>query len=82
MRPILKIFIATFLIIPLASANAQNRNGFSNEPGEVFYLEARVIDYQPAYSFVGAGRNSNCSCLLYTSPSPRDRQKSRMPSSA
>ena len=26
-------------------------------------------------------RNSNI-CLLYTSPSPRDRQKSRMPSSA
>ena len=24
----------------------------------------------------------NISCLLYTSPSPRDRQKSRMPSSA
>ena len=24
----------------------------------------------------------HCSCLLYTSPSPRDRQKSRMPSSA
>ena len=24
----------------------------------------------------------NFSCLLYTSPSPRDRQKSRMPSSA
>ena len=24
----------------------------------------------------------NCYCLLYTSPSPRDRQKSRMPSSA
>ena len=24
----------------------------------------------------------NASCLLYTSPSPRDRQKSRMPSSA
>ena len=24
----------------------------------------------------------NMSCLLYTSPSPRDRQKSRMPSSA
>ena len=25
---------------------------------------------------------STCTCLLYTSPSPRDRQKSRMPSSA
>ena len=23
-----------------------------------------------------------CGCLLYTSPSPRDRQRSRMPSSA
>ena len=28
------------------------------------------------------GRRSSGSCLLYTSPSPRDRQKSRMPSSA
>ena len=26
--------------------------------------------------------NGNGACLLYTSPSPRDRQKSRMPSSA
>ena len=26
--------------------------------------------------------DSSCVCLLYTSPSPRDRQKSRMPSSA
>ena len=26
--------------------------------------------------------NNTRTCLLYTSPSPRDRQKSRMPSSA
>ena len=26
--------------------------------------------------------NRHTGCLLYTSPSPRDRQKSRMPSSA
>ena len=26
--------------------------------------------------------NTNPGCLLYTSPSPRDRQKARMPSSA
>ena len=31
--------------------------------------------------FVNNGNNTNA-CLLYTSPSPRDRQKSRMPSSA
>ena len=29
-----------------------------------------------------AGYKDNLACLLYTSPSPRDRQKSRMPSSA
>ena len=28
------------------------------------------------------GEGLNIVCLLYTSPSPRDRQKSRMPSSA
>ena len=34
-------------------------------------------------SFGGIKRmNSFKGCLLYTSPSPRDRQKSRMPSSA
>ena len=27
-------------------------------------------------------RTTNASCLLYTSPSPRDRTRSRMPSSA
>ena len=29
-----------------------------------------------------ANAENNHGCLLYTSPSPRDRQKSRMPSSA
>ena len=32
------------------------------------------------YNFRNAGYN--VACLLYTSPSPRDREKSRMPSSA
>ncbi|CZS11792.1 hypothetical protein CDFC105_93906 [Clostridioides difficile] len=31
---------------------------------------------------VGTGIGVLINCLLYTSPSPRDRQKSRMPSSA
>ena len=34
----------------------------------------------PATSYVS--RLLHKGCLLYTSPSPRDRQKSRMPSSA
>ena len=32
--------------------------------------------------FAGGRKQHFHSCLLYTSPSPRDRQKSRMPSSA
>ena len=32
--------------------------------------------------WVGNGSGIQWTCLLYTSPSPRDRQKSRMPSSA
>ena len=35
-----------------------------------------------ASNFLLFDSNSTNSCLLYTSPSPRDRQKSRMPSSA
>ena len=39
-----------------------------------------------AYQYLGDMEQefaeSGITCLLYTSPSPRDRQKSRMPSSA
>ena len=51
-------------------------------------VEARLANMPPCLigmeACVGAhhlSRKLN-SCLLYTSPSPRDRQKSRMPSSA
>ena len=41
----------------------------------------KVLEWKPPFArwFVGGKLNA---CLLYTSPSPRDRQKSRMPSSA
>ena len=44
------------------------------EPGvlDAFYNEIGFVGREGAWG----------SCLLYTSPSPRDRQKSRMPSSA
>ena len=41
-------------------------------------------EYDPEYLFSptsGVAKGERA-CLLYTSPSPRDRQKSRMPSSA
>ena len=45
---------------------------------DVRALAAALQDLAPAPQT----RVALCACLLYTSPSPRDRQKSRMPSSA
>ena len=48
--------------------------------GEAIAGEVRIMDY-----YENAGQSLEhyiTCCLLYTSPSPRDRQKSRMPSSA
>ena len=41
-----------------------------------------VAGNTPGAGSYGKGDDTAYSCLLYTSPSPRDRQKSRMPSSA
>ena len=41
----------------------------------LLWLVRQDFDTGVSYHFIGI-------CLLYTSPSPRDRQKSRMPSSA
>ena len=38
--------------------------------------------YTYVWRYVGLAEMKAFTCLLYTSPSPRDRQKSRMPSSA
>ena len=39
-------------------------------------------DGTPYNTEKGAFRGHPCTCLLYTSPSPRDKRQSRMPSSA
>ena len=46
----------------------------ANAPSPTYFKSESRIDYFRRTSFT--------TCLLYTSPSPRDRQKSRMPSSA
>ena len=45
-----------------------------------FFALSRAAEYGSGPSFVTS--DGTHTCLLYTSPSPRDRQKSRMPSSA
>ena len=52
--------------------------------GDTYFLALYTSNpYSAASSTVYVTTNEVLSsCLLYTSPSPRDRQKSRMPSSA
>ena len=45
--------------------------------GGMFYVAYTCVLYVLVWLV-----NQACFCLLYTSPSPRDRQRSRMPSSA
>ena len=86
------IFICTAEILPLAHPSAET----GPPPPSVIEL-ARVVDrgiresgmidlsqfvLEKDKSVIGLFADSVVTCLLYTSPSPRDRQKSRMPSSA
>ena len=41
-----------------------------------------TVDLDASYTQYTIYHEGGVTCLLYTSPSPRDRQKSRMPSSA
>ena len=45
-------------------------------------LELALADFNMGYFTSCRDNLQSIYCLLYTSPSPRDRQKSRMPSSA
>ena len=60
-----------------ANRIALNHIGIETKKAESGHLITAVLEGYPAHA--GDLRRG---CLLYTSPSPRDRQKSRMPSSA
>ena len=60
----------------LGFLNGMHLAGTMIETGQIDY--ALVVDGEDIRQI----HNNTITCLLYTSPSPRDRQKSRMPSSA
>ena len=62
----------------LRSANAQAKAEGKSDIDEQVIFEA----YDRLREIEARAKSKTASCLLYTSPSPRDRQKSRMPSSA
>ena len=55
---------------------------FEPQPQEFFSGEKAPARLMRLREKVETLRELGIDCLLYTSPSPRDRQKSRMPSSA
>ena len=59
-----------------------SRAASGNAPGTPSALHTPAGTNVAASPAQGGGLEVRISCLLYTSPSPRDRQKSRMPSSA
>ena len=54
----------------------------SRDPTPDNPIGLRLAAIDPAPNVIWLARPCQYTCLLYTSPSPRDRQKSRMPSSA
>ena len=80
-----------FRITELKETFTGGKNGFLIEGSpflkETTEIKIQILDVEgnPIYWEPGNGipeYYEGTSCLLYTSPSPRDRQKSRMPSSA
>ena len=77
----MQLFLSVFLLI---SSSLFSQELFVQEEEKNLYRSAveysfdEVLD-NGSYTFLFEQING---CLLYTSPSPRDRQKSRMPSSA
>ena len=83
-RQLLKIgvrteqFAKTLASSPWVSEFANNLNGQTQQLPQDWQID--LGNYCNSACVMCSPRSS--SCLLYTSPSPRDRQKSRMPSSA
>ena len=65
--------------VQVAEAQPQQQAPLAGLGGQL--LEALASRQQPQLQH-SISRQTTQPCLLYTSPSPRDRQKSRMPSSA
>ena len=54
----------------------------NNVRGQLQTTRSQVGEITTTLELLDEQPDDNAVCLLYTSPSPRDRQKSRMPSSA
>ena len=87
--PDFELLCAGFPCQPFSIAG--NQKGFEDKNGNLFYDILNIVDAKkPKMAILENVKNLKTHdngrtykvCLLYTSPSPRDRTRSRMPSSA
>ena len=65
------------------AANLHNRvSSYFKAPVTLSLKIQRLVAQASDFEFFVTDSEQEALCLLYTSPSPRDRQRSRMPSSA
>ena len=72
----------TLIVGLLCLAIAGLSGGLYNQYQRVAELHSTNTQYQQTLDTLQRDSNALKNCLLYTSPSPRDRTRSRMPSSA
>ena len=81
-----KLLFSFILLIPSCGQYVEDRRSDDFEPIYLGNIEEEQV--QPGYGAIFKPNQSRLfamesrACLLYTSPSPRDRTRSRMPSSA
>ena len=78
-RPLVLVFLT--VMFTLFAFTDGNIGGFEVQKEYIPIFQSLLITVYGAY-FVGRTWEKSKNCLLYTSPSPRDRTRSRMPSSA
>ena len=77
------VISATSLLKPLRALILSHQNKGLDKTVDIMDLvSSRMGSAIHAIAEKAWSNRGNITCLLYTSPSPRDRQKSRMPSSA
>ena len=79
-----EVIQANSKLIRFGPYDEDNVKELEKELGDVMAM-VMILDYYGYVSITDIQENIEPklkNCLLYTSPSPRDRQKSRMPSSA
>ena len=74
--------LETLLMFNISSVSLPFSNPVSGPDGGGYYWTSSENDENLGLDFHHFQMTSNSTCLLYTSPSPRDLSTSRMPSSA